>query len=233
MPRVSAKSENETVEIKTPRKRAAPKKPTTKKVAATKAVRKAPVKRKTATKKGSVDPIDSESELNEQETIVVPATPKTRKAPTAFASQVAKKKTTQTQVAIIVALLVVGVGASAAVGFTDSTAGQIDVAQTIQERNERMSNMVDVDGPTIIAPRQNANNVPDGGFLGVRMTDPSATKPPAESTGTSTATSSASTTTDGVEGEPDEKPVISQDSSIGTATTTVTAVSESNDEMTE
>lgn len=236
MPRVSAKSEDETVEIKAPRKRAAPKKPTTKKTTTTKAVRKAPTRRKTAAKKVAVDLDELDPVLSEQETIPVPATSKTRKAPTAFAGEVAKKKTTQIQVGIIALLLVVGVGASAVLGFTDSTAWQIDVTQTIKERNERMSNMVDVDGPTTVAPRQTTNDVPDGGFLGVKMTAPAAPKPPVEINASSTATSSsatASTTTDGTEGESDEETVVPQDPYTGTATTTVTASSELDDEITE
>jgi hypothetical protein len=54
-----------------------------------------------------------------------------RKAPTKFAAQTKQQKTKRVQYAVVVTLLVVGIGASAAVGVTD--AGRIDVAQTIQD----------------------------------------------------------------------------------------------------
>ncbi len=131
----------------------------------------------------------------------MPATTTTRKAPTEFADQVARKKATCTQAVVIGVLLSLGVGASAAVGFTDSAAGQIHVAKTISDRTEPMANMVDVDGPTIVAPRRNSNNAPDGGFIGVRPIDPPALKTAAnlaaEALATSTVDIATTTAVDG------------------------------------
>ena len=238
----------------TPRKRVAPKK----KVAAKKktvtkkalknkvnaegkedtllgATKKTPRKRKPAAKKAVTKEVETEvGQVKALETSSVSVTKKTRKAPTAFAGEVAKKRAVKTQAIVMGVLMVVGVGASAAIGFTDPTAGQIDVAQTIKDRNARMANMVDVDGPTIVAPRQNANNAPNGGFVGAR---PSTASPaPVKPVATSTATSSqatASTTDDGaaIEEEPASTVPDTQASAMDTVTTTVTATPQNEEEL--
>jgi hypothetical protein len=245
MPRVSTTSQEQPVEKQPTRRRAAPKPPAdgkastiASKTVVKKPARKTPVKRKTATKKltsAKVEPVE------QVETVVtMSATTTTRKAPTEFADQVARKKATRTQAVVIGVLLTIGVGASAAVGFTDSEAGQIDVAQTISDRTERMANMVDVDGPTVVAPRQNSNNAPDGGFLGVQPIDPPTPPTAAELEAMATASSSAqiATTTDSVEAdalitEGDQEESNSNAAAMDSATTTVTATTQSDSEVIE
>lgn len=89
----------------------------------TTATKPAPVKRKVQAPKAEVitpDPIEQ------------------RKAPTPLASMRAGHKEKRRQQIIIAVVLLLGVGASAAVGYIDQ--GQIDVQQTIQARNERIIN---------------------------------------------------------------------------------------------
>lgn len=120
-----------------------------------------------------------------------------RKAPTKFAATAKQKKARQLQIVVVAGLMAIGVGASAAVGFTDS--GQINVAQTIQERNERMANMIDVGGPVTVVPApQNIGNpeLPDGGLIGLQPAGPKPSIPKtakelAAAAATSNATSSA------------------------------------------
>jgi hypothetical protein len=107
---------------------------------------------------------------------------------------------------ITAVILVVGVGASAAIGFTDQ--GQIDVNQAIEERNERIRSGQLREGDTqrVIVPVQNtqANKLPDGGLIGLGVgAAPPPPPEPATTTATTTATSTdatATSTTD-VEGE--------------------------------
>jgi len=169
-----------------------------------KAAKSSPVKRSISSQE-----VADEFQLDEEEleTNTVSTNTKTRKAPTTFAAQAAKRKNTQTQFIVVGVLLAIGIGSSAIVGLTDD--GQIDVTQTINDRNARMANMVDVDGPTVVAPRENVNNAPDGGFIGVQTTPMSVPKTAAELNASTTATSTmdvASTSPDGVEtvSEPEE-----------------------------
>lgn len=113
----------------------------------------------------------------------------TRKAPTKFAETKAVQKSKRNQYIVIALLIMTGIGSSAAIGFSDSEAGQINVAQTIKERNERMANLVDVNGPTVVVPTPSQE--PDGGLIGLRPADPS----PAPVAATSTATTTSATTT--------------------------------------
>jgi len=245
MPRVSTTSQVQPVKKKPTRRRTAPKQIADDEVTVTKpkavpkkTERKTPTKRKPATKKApSVKAELGEPEL---EMTTMSAATTTRKAPTEFADQVARKKATRTQAVVIGVLLSIGVGASAAVGFTDSEAGQINVAQTISDRTERMANMVDVDGPTVVAPRQNSNNAPDGGFLGVRPIDPPTPPTAAELEAIATASSSAqtATTTDIVDPavlntEEDQAGPDLNPAAMDSATTTVTATTQSDSEVIE
>jgi hypothetical protein len=91
-------------------------------------------------------------------------------------------------------LVVIGIGSSAAVGFTDR--GTIDVNQVITERNERVQSSGS--GESII-PEQNVNQRPDGGLIGGygasgRSPVSAPTPEPEEDMSTSTATSTATTT---------------------------------------
>jgi len=121
-----------------------------------------------------------------------------RKAPTTFADQAKQIKTKRIQYAVVTFLLVVGIGASAAVGVTD--AGRIDVARTIQERNERMATMVDVDAPVtaVAAPAVNTGRAgePDGGLIGLQpvVTTPATPMTAAELAAAAAVVASATTT---------------------------------------
>ena len=127
-------------------------------------------------------------------------TARRRKAPTAFAQHAEEKRTSRNQMIVFGVLVALGIAASAAVGFSDPSAGQIDVTKTIEERNARMANMVDVDGPTIVAPRPSTQ--PDGGFIASPVQNqrlPVATSPIEQSTSTATSTNdgTASSTNNG------------------------------------
>lgn len=90
-----------------------------------------------------------------------------RKAPTPIAAKKARSNARRNQLIVVAVLFFVGVGASAAVGFTDK--GQIDVSRTIEERNERIRNgqIDDADKQRIVVPVQNTNNSqkPNGGLV--------------------------------------------------------------------
>lgn len=153
--------------------------------------RKAPAKKETdsqETKASSTETL-RQSESNQS----------VRKAPTSIASQNNKSKTKRNQIMFVAVLLVVGIGGSAAVGFTDK--GQINVNQAIEERNERLRNgqLSEKDSQRIIVPVQNseANKLPDGGLVGFGVgAEPPAPKPePATTTASSTATSTDETAT--------------------------------------
>jgi len=216
MPRAASTSTEEKTVKKAPRKRAAPKKTTTAKKTTT---RKAPAK------KAPAKVLASEDEVLEVET--APDMSSTRKAPTKFAQARATQRTKRNQYIVIGLLIIVGIGSSAAVGFSDSEAGQINVAQTIKERNERMANLVDVNGPTVVVPIP--SQAPDGGLTGLRPADP--TPAPVAASATSTATTTSATATSTATSTDDS--VVTEDgvtdppanlSATDTATTTVDAV---------
>ena len=110
--------------------------------------------------------------------------PSARKAPTPIAAQKEKTKRGRKNATVVALLLLLGVGSSAAIGFTDK--GQIDVAQTIAKRNEEAKA---AGQPEIIIPVQTTLE-PNGGLLGVGD-DPNA-QPQASST-QPTATSTEAT----------------------------------------
>jgi len=100
------------------------------------------------------------------------ASTKVRKAPTTFADEQVAQKRKRFQYMVVGLLVFVGVGASAAVGLADSEAGQIDVAETIKQRNERMANMVDVDGPVTSVSAPVTEDSPEQGLIGLRPAAP-------------------------------------------------------------
>lgn len=248
MPRATSTSTEETTVKKAPRKRATstkttaakkatPRKTTTRKTPAKKTTTAKASTKKTATKKKNPPVTEQEVELFEVDTESDMSS--TRKAPTKFAAEKARKKTRRNQYIVIGLLIMVGVGASAAVGLSDSEAGQINVAQTIRERNERMANLVDVNGPTIVVPTP--SQVPDGGLIGLRPADPAQSPEPSAATSTagvasstiasSTASSTATTATSTIAAEITETPEGATGTSspadsaaTDTATTTVDAV---------
>jgi len=120
-----------------------------------------------------------------------------RRAPTPVAASKARSRAMQLQIAISVFIIVIGVGASAAVGVTDD--GQIDVVQTIEERNERIRSGqgTEQEQGSIIVPVQNTTQrLPDGGLRGrgVGSAQPVAVPEPVSSTTASTTDDMASST---------------------------------------
>jgi hypothetical protein len=108
-----------------------------------------------------------------------------RKAPTPIAAERAKTRRGRKNVTVVAILLLLGVGSSAAVGFTDK--GKIDVAQTIAKRNEEARA---AGKPEITIPVQTTLE-PNGGLLGVG--DDTAAQPAQASTTPATASSTEST----------------------------------------
>jgi len=237
MPRAASTSTEEKAVKKAPRKRAAPKKPaaekkpTPRKTTTRKSPAKKPTPRKTAVRKTPAKKVVEEEVLDEVEVPEVPVEKEmtsTRKAPTKFAQVQATQRSKRNQYIVVGLLIMVGIGSSAAVGLSDSEAGQINVTQTIQERNERMANLVDVNGPTVVVPIPSQQ--PDGGLIGLRPADPT----PAPVAATSTATTT-SATTDSSTATSTDSSVVNEDesnaaqppanmSATDTATTTVDAV---------
>lgn len=169
---------------RTPRKRVA-------KVISDDAPKKAPVKRvaKRVAPKKKVARVkeEIEPETPPKRSSRVESTPK-RKAPTPIADTVASKKKSRKQLIIIATMIVIGVGASAAVGFTDK--GQIDVESTIAWRNEQARS---AGRETEVIPVQNSPQLPDGGLIGMGIGGPidgsASSTPPAPETASSTASS--------------------------------------------
>jgi hypothetical protein len=75
-------------------------------------------------------------EKNEVETVRESESSQERKAPTSFARRRAGLMRKRRQQLIVAGFILVGVGASAAVGLTDK--GEIDIDATIEARNERI-----------------------------------------------------------------------------------------------
>ena len=137
--------------------------------------------------------------------VVTPDGESIRKAPTPFSfnRNLLSKKRKRTIVASLVML--VGVGASAVVGFTDS--GQIDVQKTIEERNARIRNNNpderDVLNSTVEVPVQNTNSSgqPPKPLKGLGIGSGNAQTPPPEpdvSTSTASSTDQTATSTEEV-----------------------------------
>lgn len=120
-----------------------------------------------------------------------------RKAPTLIATGQMVQKKRKKQTIIIGVVLLIGVGLSAIVGYTDK--GQIDVQETIEARNERIRTNTtderDVNTSTVEVPVQNTNTAgkADGGLVG-RGTGGKKVES-IENVATSTATSSNQTAT--------------------------------------
>lgn len=112
-----------------------------------------------------------------------------RKAPTPIAAQKAKTRRGRKNITVVAILLLLGVGSSAAVGFTDK--GQIDVAQTIAQRNEEARA---AGQPEIIIPVQ-TTELPNGGLTGVGD-DPSAQPPASTPDPTASSTEATASTTE-------------------------------------
>ncbi len=109
-----------------------------------------------------------------------------RKAPTTLSQKEKTKSTARKHAVVIALLLIVGVGGSAAIGFTDP--GQIDVVKAITERNEQAKNG-DTPNP-IMVPVQSTTQEPDGGLVGLGIGGPEA-QPATTSSSTETIASSS------------------------------------------
>lgn len=182
-----------------PKKRAVRKR-AVRKTAAKKVVKKAAVKkvaRKRVSTRGSEESVRETTQASSIE-----REQSSRKSPTPIASKKAKSKAKQKQSIVIGAILLIGVIASAGVGFTDD--GAIDVNEAIEARNERMRSgqLSDSDTKRVIVPVQNteANKLPDGGLvgLGVGAEKPAPKPEPEVSTSTATSTDGVATSTDEV-----------------------------------
>ena len=110
-----------------------------------------------------------------------------RKAPTPIAADRATTRSTRRQAIVVGLLIFVGVGASAAVGYTDK--GGINVEQAIAARNERI-NKGEIQGE--ILQVQNTPQVADGGLVGLGIGGPENS---ASSTQATTASSTEATST--------------------------------------
>jgi hypothetical protein len=160
-----------------------------------------------------------EESINKEK--LVKSAPAERKAPTPISAEgIARKKANRRRV-VVAGLVLLGIGSSAAVGFTDS--GQIDVLKTIEERNQRIRTNTtderDAFSSNVEVPVQttNTSNKPDGGLKG-RGTG--GTVPEVAPVATSTATSS-------------EDMASSTDSSLATSTDTTVDADAVEEEATE
>lgn len=158
----------------------------------------APRKRATRKKLDEVEVVERVIPVRKPKVKPVIAPIEGRKAPTPFSLNKAIKKKKNQRFVITLAILLVGVGSSAVVGFTDNDT--IDVQRTIEERNTRIRNNNANENDTIISnvelPVQDTNTSQkaDGGLKGrgTGGTPPVVVPPPAE-VSTSTASSTDET----------------------------------------
>lgn len=204
----------------TPRRRATRQRATRKSVAAEAPRRRSPRKVAGASpvKKRTVTAPEPEVRAPER------VTDEKRKAPTPLAASKVSAARRKKVLMVAIGVLVVGVGASAAVGLTDS--GQIDVQQTIEARNERVrSNTAtedDLIGGTVNVPVQSTSQKPDGGLrgLGTGGASPKPAPKP-EPTATSTATSSEAVATSTNAVVTSSEAVSTEESRVSSAETSV------------
>lgn len=121
----------------------------------------------------------------------------TRKAPTSIAASRAASKAKRNQFIVFFTILIVGIGVSAAVGYTDK--GVIDVNEAIEARNERIragQGGQGADGTqSVVVPVQNTNRQADGGLRGLGVGSAPRQPSPTPVTASSTATSSEAIST--------------------------------------
>lgn len=173
------------------------------------AVRKAPVKRaprKVAPRK-MVEDDEERIEDNHEGT--------NRKAPTSIRKEQFDRQQRKRQMITIGVIMFVGIGASAAVGFTDK--GVININQTIEERNERIRTNTtderDVNTSLVEVPVQSAadGGKSAGGFVGMGAAAeaPAPKEEPVASASTTDQTASSTetiaTSTESVETVEEEK----------------------------
>lgn len=138
-----------------------------------------------------------------------------RKAPTPINDNKTAQRAANRRRLVVVGLLIIGIGASAAVGFTDQ--GQIDVMKTIEQRNQRIRTNTtderDAFTSNVEVPVQNTSNKPDGGLVGrgIGAQPPEVKTEEATSTASSTdatasSTEAVSSSTDSGTEEPASQP---------------------------
>jgi len=124
-----------------------------------------------------------------------------RKAPTPFSNAKAKQRRLRKRNIVLAAVMVIGIGSSAAVGLTDS--GQINVNETIEARNERIRNnsaTTDDESTGVIEiPVQNtANSLPNGGLVGAGKPKVPIAPPVEIASSTASSSNAVATSTDEV-----------------------------------
>lgn len=112
-----------------------------------------------------------------------------RKAPTPIAATKATRKSFKRQFAVVVVMMIVGLGTSAAVGVSDK--GKIDINKIIEERNRRVESG---ELQEQIIPVQNTSRLPDGGLIMAEDQTPPPAPVPAATTTASTTDATASST---------------------------------------
>ncbi len=147
--------------------------------------------RRTVARKATPSRTSKKVVTEDEVAIESPARVLQRKAPTPLATDRIEKKTRKKQLLIASLLLLVGVGASAAVGFSDT--GQIDVNKTIEDRNDRITSSSDNPTGEIVVPVQNTSGEPNGGMRGRGVGTRNVT-PPVPVEGASSTEATASTT---------------------------------------
>ena len=176
--------EDETVEVATKPRRAPRKRVTTEssEPASDGAVVKKSAPRKKATV-AKAEPVDGEPVPLKPRSrrVAAPAPEPVRKAPTPIAENKAATKTQRRQIIVVATLMIIGIGASAAIGYTDK--GSINVEQTISTRNDQITSG-EIQGEILSV--QNTPQLPDGGLVGLGIGGPETNTPNASSTASST-----------------------------------------------
>lgn len=110
-----------------------------------------------------------------------------RKAPTPIAATRAASKSTRRQLVVVSLLILIGVGASAGIGFTDK--GSIDVNKTITDRNDKITRGEEQGE---LVGMQSTTQEPDGGLIGLGIGGPEATSTQNNPQGAASSTASSS-----------------------------------------
>lgn len=211
---MKASSEEVVSKKRTPRKRVSAK-------------RAASPESKPALRKRVATNIDSQKPVFKSESRVTApkSSSRARKAPTGILADKEIKKGKRKQKIIVGLLLVISIGASAAVGLSDD--GQINVTKTIEDRNERIRNNTADARDTLVSnvelPVQNTSGRSAGGLRPATAAEKSHVPDhlPVPEISTTTATSSddvASSTEDGSASTADtidDTGLYSQEESIG------------------
>lgn len=190
--KTTAKKRTRAAAKKTTAKKAVAKKTTAKKTTRKRTTKKATAK-KTTTKASTATAADAKAVPESDEVSTTSDADKSaetsigRRAPTGIGAVAKRKRTIQTRLIIVGVLLATGVGASAAVGYSDK--GYININDQImsQRSPEEQANR------TLPVQNTNAERRVDGGLRG-RGTGGNNTAPQPASSASSTATTTASST---------------------------------------